>query len=259
MNGKSRGAKTEKTRAAKARNLSVDDSVVDSPRRKTGDADRRIYEAVFLAVRSQQLRPGTKLTENSLSELFGVSRTIVRKALQKLAHEHIVELRPNRGAIIASPSRQETSEVFGARRAIEAAILPLVVRNASKALLAKLKQHVRKEHHAFESGDRPTWIHLTGEFHLMLAEIGGNRVLSRYLSELVSRCSLIIAMYDSSTSVPCDNDEHDRVVDLVAAQDLKGLMQMMDQHLLEIEQRLNLREDPTAINLAEILKVSPTV
>ena len=256
MKAKDKPVKKTKARASGERELPGDEVTTESGKGKTSDADKRIYEAVFLAVRSQQLLPGTKLTENSLSELFGVSRTIVRKALQKLAHEHIVELRPNRGATIASPSRQETSEVFAARRAIEAAILPLVVRNATKAQLARLKQHIRKEHHAFESGDRPTWIHLTGEFHLMLAEIGGNRVLSRYLSELVSRCSLIIAMYDSSSSVPCDNDEHDRVVDLVAAQDLKGLVQMMDQHLLEIEQRLNLREDNSTINLAQILKVS---
>jgi DNA-binding GntR family transcriptional regulator len=227
-----------------------------STKSKTSDADKRIYEAVFLAVRSQQLRPGTKLTENSLSELFGVSRTIVRKALQRLAHEHIVELRPNRGATVASPSREETSEVFAARRAIEAAILPMVVAKANKSHIAKLKQHIRMEHHAFESGDRPTWIHLTGEFHLMLAEIGGNRVLSRYLSELVSRCSLIIAMYDSSSSMPCDNDEHDRVIDLVAARDLNGVVEMMDQHLLEIEQRLNLREESASINLAQILKIA---
>ena len=223
---------------------------------RTSDADKRIYKAIFDAVRSQQLRPGTKLTENSLSELFGVSRTIVRKALQKLAHEHIVELRPNRGAAIASPSRQETSEVFTARRAIEAAILPLVVDNATKAQLVKLKQHARREHQAFECGDRPTWIRLTGEFHLMLGDIGGNRVLSRYLSELVSRCSLIIALYDSSSSVPCDNDEHDHLIDLIATQDTQELVRMMDRHLLGIEQRLDLSTDSSGVNLAQILKIS---
>src|SRR5690349_20971349 len=64
-----------------------------------GDIEERIFRSVFEGVASQRLAPGTKLPEASLCELFGVSRALVRKVLQRLAHDHIVELRPNRGAI----------------------------------------------------------------------------------------------------------------------------------------------------------------
>jgi DNA-binding GntR family transcriptional regulator len=223
---------------------------------KTGDADKRIYEAIFLAVRSQQLRPGTKLTEASLCDLFNVSRTIVRKALQRLAHENIIELQPNRGATVASPTPKETSEVFAARRVIEGVILPLAIKHATKTQLSKLRQHIKREQHALEVGDRPTWIHLTGEFHLILGEIGGNSVLTRFLSELVSRCSLIIALYGARNSTLCDNHEHEKLVDLIATKDEAGALHMMEQHLLDIEQGLNLHDDSSVGNLAEILKVA---
>src|SRR5450830_463212 len=65
------------------------------------DIIQRIYQTVFASVMSQRLTPGTKWPDAALCELFGVGRTVVQKALQKLAHEHIVELRPNRGAIVA--------------------------------------------------------------------------------------------------------------------------------------------------------------
>ena len=67
---------------------------------------------------SQRLAPGTKLPEATLCELFGVGRSVVRKVLQKLAHDHIVQLRPNRGAIVAVPTpRGNAADLRGAARA----------------------------------------------------------------------------------------------------------------------------------------------
>ena len=73
------------------------------PLTPSGGTEQPIYDAVFEAVLDQRLAPGTRLTEARLTQIFGVSRTIVRKAIQRLAHDHILELRPNRGAIIAQP------------------------------------------------------------------------------------------------------------------------------------------------------------
>jgi len=67
-----------------------------------------IYEEIYEAILDHRLPPGTKLTEDSIGEIFGVSRTVVRKALFRLAHENIVRIRPNRGAAVASPDRRET-------------------------------------------------------------------------------------------------------------------------------------------------------
>ncbi len=221
--------------------------------RKSTGVDQRIYDAVYGAVMRHRLPPGTKLTEASLCELFKVSRTIVRKALLRLSHEYIVELRHNRGAVVASPSPQDTREIFAARRAIEAAIVPLVAARAGKADFARLRQHVRDEHAAFQKGDRSTWIRLTGEFHLALAEVGGNAVLRRYLAELVSRCSLIIALYDPPQRAFCDNHEHDGLLDAMAGGNVVQAQRLMDEHLRLIEDGLRLAERAQDIDLAEIL------
>jgi DNA-binding GntR family transcriptional regulator len=217
------------------------------------NADGRIYESIFNAVMSHRLPPSTKITEQSLCELFKVSRTIVRKVLQRLAHEQIIELRLNRGATVASPTPQETHEIFAARRVVEAAIVPLVVARATPSNLARLRKHLRSEHDALDAGDRSTWIRLTGEFHLELAEVAGNRILARFLSQLVSRCSLIIALYDSPISVPCADGEHEQLLAVIAARDTARAVKLMDQHLLAIEQRLQLDERTDAIDLAQIL------
>jgi DNA-binding GntR family transcriptional regulator len=220
--------------------------------------DKKIYDAVFNAVMSQRLPPGTKLTEAHFCELFKVSRTIVRKALQRLAHAHIVELKPNHGATIASPTPEETREIFAARRGIEAAIIPLAIERANKAQIARLRKMAKDEHAAYESGDRATWISMSGEFHIALAELAGNSVLQRFLAELVSRCSLIIALYEAPGSVACSHDEHDRLIDVIASGDVALSLKMMEQHLLAIEAKLNLNDEEDKIDLAEILGLSST-
>ena len=65
-----------------------------------GGVEQRIYDSVFDSVMGQRLPPGTKLPEAALCELFGVTRSVVRRVLQRLAHDHIVELRPNKGAVV---------------------------------------------------------------------------------------------------------------------------------------------------------------
>jgi DNA-binding GntR family transcriptional regulator len=215
--------------------------------------DLRIYRAVVNAVMSHRLPPGTRLGEADFCELYQVSRTTVRKALQRLAHDHIIELRPNRGAVVASPSPQEARDIFAARRALEREIVPLVARNAMPASLRAIRAAMQAEEQARRSGDRAGWIRLGGEFHVLLAELSGNAVLHRFMSELVSRCSLIIALYETPGAPMCGNDEHGDLVALIEAGEVAQAVALIEHHLLEIEARLRLGEADRKVSLAQAL------
>lgn len=166
------------------------------------DVETRIYRAVFDSVMSQRLTPGTKLTETSLCSLFGVSRSVVRKVLQRLAHDHIVQLRPNRGAIVAVPTPEETRQIFEARRALEAAIVQLVALHATAADLNALRQQLAQEHQAMHRYGQPDWARLASGFHMRLAALCRNPILERYLVETISRCSLIVALHEPPATQP---------------------------------------------------------
>jgi DNA-binding GntR family transcriptional regulator len=222
-------------------------------KRGAAAVDLRIYRAVINAVMSHRLPPGTRLAETDFCELYQVSRTTVRKALQRLAHDHIIELRPNRGAVIASPSPKETRDVFAARRALEREVIPLVVRTATESSLRAIRAAIDAEEHARRSGDRANWIRLGGEFHLLLAELSGNAVLQRFMGELVSRCSLIIALYEIPGAPMCANDEHADLLALIEGGKVKQAVALIEHHLLEIEARLNLEGPVRKIDLARAL------
>src|SRR5215472_7189838 len=81
----------------------------------------RLRDAIF----AHRLPPGTKLPEDELAAIYAVSRTVIRSALQALAHDRLVRLEPNRGAFVAHPTRLEAREVFEARALIEPKVAAL--------------------------------------------------------------------------------------------------------------------------------------
>src|SRR5258705_456644 len=68
---------------------------------------RRLAEAIY----EHRLPPGTKLPEFDLCRIFGVTRGVVRKVLNRLADEQLLDLIPNRGAFVARPSVDQTRDV----------------------------------------------------------------------------------------------------------------------------------------------------
>lgn len=218
--------------------------------------DQRLYRAVFDNVMSRRLPPGTKLPEAALCELFGVGRTVVRRVLQALAHDRIVELRPNRGAIVAMPTPEETREVFEARRGIEAAIVRLATERATPDDLRVLRAQLQAEHGEMHKADQPAWARLASTFHLTLARLSGNAILERYLTEILSRCSLIVALYEPPGNADCEHAEHTAVVDCIARGDAEAAIEMMDTHLRTLERNICLRPKDEADSLRHMLGLS---
>jgi DNA-binding GntR family transcriptional regulator len=147
----------------------------------SGTLDQTVYDGLFDAVMQGRLKPGARLGEAALCDQFGVSRTVVRQALRRLAEAQVVEIVPNKGATVAAPTPQETREVFVARRAIEAAIVRQVAQRLSHGDVQRLHERLQAEHAALHQGDHARWVTLAGGFHLALAQLAGNRVLQRML------------------------------------------------------------------------------
>src|SRR5262247_47523 len=95
---------------------------IASVERDDAKAGRRwpeVYDALRDAILSHRLAPGTKLPEDELASIYSVGRSVVRSALQALAHDRLVRLEPNRGAFVAQPSKREAREIFEARALLE--------------------------------------------------------------------------------------------------------------------------------------------
>lgn len=223
-----------------------------------GGAEQPIYDAVYEAVLDQRLAPGARLTEASLTELFGVSRTIVRMALLRLAHDHIVQLKQNQGASVARPTPEETRAVFEARRMLEGAVLPAAIARAQPRQLDNLRALVKQEHGAFLAGEVRSWIRLSGEFHRRVVALAGNAVMLHIANELVTRSLLMSALYMPRGQAVCAANEHLALIDAIAVRDERRALKLMHAHLEACEARLTLGQDgERPADLAAALRLKP--
>lgn len=206
----------------------------------TSDTLDAIYERILTAVMEHRLIPGTKLVEEKLAGVFQVNRTRIREVLARLAYEGVVTTIPNRGAFIASPSVEEARHIFHARRIMEPALIRSLVEQGDPRYFQKLHDHVAEERAARDRDDKRAVIRLSGEFHLLMAEMVGSPPLIKLMRELSSLTCLIILLYDSPNVPACPNHEHTDIIAAMEAGNVDSAIALMLGHLDHIEATLDL-------------------
>ena len=219
------------------------------------NAQDEIYEKIYAAVVEHRLHPGTKLVEERLAEIFGVSRARIREVLARMAHEQIVELIPQRGAYVAKPSIEQAMHVFEARRLIEPAVLRRLIETLTPERVARLRQHQALEQDARRRDDKRAIVRLSGEFHTLLADQAGNTALARHMRELATLTCLIIVLYDAPTASSCLADEHSEIIEAIAHRDVARAESLMLEHLNHIESSLRLDPSNEEVDLEAIFRV----
>lgn len=191
-----------------------------------------------------RLAPGTKLKEVALADVFGVTRNVIRKALVRLANDRLVELRPNRGAVVANPTVAESRDLFAARRVVEGAIVDRLARQATPAQVRELRDHAKRESEAYRRGEMRAGLKLSIEFHQVLGRMAGNSVLAEMLEQLIVRTPLVVVAYRSHRTDPsCANHEHEDIIDALAKGNPDRAVKATQDHLATLESQLNLRDD----------------
>ncbi|WP_433588664.1 GntR family transcriptional regulator [Pseudomonas koreensis] len=197
-----------------------------------------LYPRLFDAILEQRIAPASRFTEDSLKQMFGVSRADVRRALTQLAHEHIIVLRANHRPRVAELDAEHTRQTLHARRLAESTLVRLACQRPSVEGLKRLRALIERERQAVELGQRGTAIRLSGEFHLQLAQMAGNAPLAHFLGSLVPLTSLAIARSSRNTHSCCVWQEHVALVMAVECGDAAKAGLLMNRHLDYLEQTL---------------------
>ncbi|MGC5701906.1 GntR family transcriptional regulator [Pseudomonas sp. NFXW11] len=214
--------------------------VANLPRRPCGEKKLLVddvYPQIFDAILEQRIAPGSRFTEDSLGQAFGVSRSIIRQVLARLSHQQVVILRPNHRPQVAAPDLEQTRQILHARRLTEITLVRLAGQRPRRQL-QPLRQLIAREREAIERDQRGPAIRLSGEFHLQLAEVAGNGPLAQFLGSLVPLTSLAIARVEGRARNHCAWQEHSRIIDALEEADVEQAEALMNQHLDHLEQRL---------------------
>ncbi|MBZ9935916.1 GntR family transcriptional regulator [Mesorhizobium sp. BR1-1-16] len=217
-----------------------------------------VYRELLAAILDHRLTPGTRLPEDEIGAVYGASRTIVRSALEALSHEGVVHIEPNRGAMVAQPTVAEARSVFEARQLIEPRVASAAAARATPAQIKALAAEVEAEHRALHDGDHRRAIVLSGSFHILIGEIAGQPVFAGFVRELVARSSLIISLYWRRKEATCATPAHGALIAALAAGDAAGAAALMEAHIADLLEGLDLVERPAMpASLAKLLVAEP--
>jgi len=203
----------------------------------TSLADRRLlHETVVDQLRDLivqgELAPETKLNERVLAERLGTSRTPLREAIKFLASEGLVELLPNRGAVVAPLKPEKMQEVFVVLGALEALAGDLACRNASETDIADIRAlHFHMlAHHA--RGELAQYFRYNQQIHQRIIDCAGNATLAqawRGMNAHVKRARYLANLsgerWDKAVK------EHEEMIEALTRRDGAKLQMLLRDHL----------------------------
>ena len=203
-----------------------------SPVDRPGPLRLRVLEALRELIVVRTLAPGQHLVELELAERLRVSRGPVREALQALATQGWVELRPGRGAFVHEPTRQEAEEVFAVRTALESEAARLAAPRVTDDDIAELREICERGRAAVAAGDVPTVVAENSALHHRVAQLSGVGLLYDYTDSLDQRVRWFYRPLVRRRGLD-SWDEHDQLIKALEAHDELEAARVMRWHTLQ--------------------------
>jgi len=199
---------------------------------RTNELVREITDLIL----NGKMIPGAKLDEQELADRFKVSRTPVREALRQVANTGLVEIKPNRGAFVASATSAQLEEMFAAMAELEATCARL----AAMSMTPKERHSLRRLQESMGELARrdlvQAFVEANDQFHSLIYEGAHNQIL-RDLTMALRRRLIPYrhAQFRSSGRLPRSHAEHDEVVKAVVSGDPDGAHKAMLHHVGLVE------------------------
>lgn len=189
------------------------------------DAYVLILEAIDVGI----YKPGSRLVESELAEQFGVSRTPIREALQRLETQSLLT-RDGRSLIVASLDHNQMAELYVVRTELEGLAARLAAQHASEEEVDVLQQMVGADR--MRISDATALSRSNKRFHKQLHLASHNRFLVQQL-DLVYRSMALLATTSLAVEGrgPVALDEHQTIVTAISVRDGAAAYQAVKQHL----------------------------
>jgi DNA-binding GntR family transcriptional regulator len=147
----------------------------------------RVEEVLRQAIIEGRLAPGQRLTERQLTEMTGVSRTLIREALRQLESQGLISVIPNKGPVVRELTVAEGRDLYAIRGVLEGLAARYFVENADEAMAAELSAAIDAVVAAYERGDFPEALKTKNHFYDVLFRGSGSETLSSMLQTLHAR------------------------------------------------------------------------
>jgi DNA-binding GntR family transcriptional regulator len=148
---------------------------------------RRVVDALRLSIVHGKLAPGARLVERELVEMMGVSRTVLREALRQLETEGLIDVIPNKGAVVRALTREEAQDLYAIRAVLEGLAARLFTENAHSATRDRLAAELERTIAAYRRGDPEAIVETKNAFYEVLFRGAGSETLYAMIDALQAR------------------------------------------------------------------------
>jgi GntR family transcriptional regulator, trigonelline degradation regulator len=205
--------------------------LIDNPNLRS-----QTYKILKSMIITREILPGKKISEETLAQGIGVSRTPIREALFRLEHEGIVKIIPRRGAFVVKPSRENIIEILQVREVLEALIVRLVTPlldesdiRELRSCLERLRATPEEERHVLEYNDSEL------EFHELLRRKCPNQMLQRMMGMVNARLQIIrLRTVVLPGRAQKTLDEHAAILKMIEKGNAEKAEQLMRRHVISV-------------------------
>ena len=219
--------------APAATNGSPPNGLQPAPRQRISDY---VYGEVLRAILDERFRPGERLSIPDLASEMDVSQMPVRQAMDRLAEDGLVEVRPRSGTFVAEPEERDIADTFDLRRALdglaaETAVLHVTDKDITylDATLDRMDEFAAAGNVGMQDHDRLNW-----EFHLFIVRLAGNEKLYEMYHQLNAHLKIAgihVSNHDWADRVPLAQREHREMVRALARRDANSLAMVLAAHV----------------------------
>ncbi len=200
----------------------------------------KIRDALEQRIIEGEFGIGKRLDEAELAAHYGVSRTPIREALQRLAESGLAEHLPRRGTFVRSPSLSEIIEMFEVMAELECMSVRLATRRATKTDINTLKTSNEACRAALKAGDTKQYYELNARLHRRIYKMSGNNFLANEAQRLHDRLrpfrrlqlGVLGRVYESM-------NEHDIIFAAIRDGDVESAVDTMKKHITILGERFN--------------------
>ncbi|MCW4385072.1 GntR family transcriptional regulator [Salinibacterium sp. SYSU T00001] len=198
-------------------------------------------------IMSGEIPIGAPLRQAELAAEFGISRTPVREALRQLQTGGLIEVVPNRGAVVRVPVPWEVREVYEVRAELEALAAKRGVKRMTPEMVDELRrvndamyEHSKRVAAGESTGDDSTGAE-NDQFHTLIYRASGNSRLERMLTEMnesFPRNVSALVLQDNPRHRDENFSEHEHIIEAIAAGDEKKAATLMRAHVISAGEHL---------------------
>lgn len=218
----------------------TEDGNVDTPRSR-GSGTQTVYNTLRQEILAMSLPPGSPLDEVRLSERFGMSRTPVREALLRLSSDGLVTTLPNRNTIVATIDFASLPTYFDALTLMYRVTTRAAAGKRNPAAMAVIRQRQTEFEAAVRAQDAYAMIEANREFHVAIAELGGNAYYTTFFARLLDEGRRILRLYYSTFDdrLPLQYvREHEDMIAAIEAGDIEGADRLAIDHAAQIVRQI---------------------